>query len=163
MPHLPPPYHETIKCDSSNETKVKGKQNKTVPDSNSNIIKSMTYHNQTKELTRQGPEVSKLAGHRSPPADKPATPPANIPSSQPKRRLFSSIDMTSASKCLRVQKRESRSGSGKATDGPDLGPTHSFLRNTEEGGGNLKMKEGRRYCSNNVAKVKQAGGGGVLD
>jgi hypothetical protein len=51
MPHLPPPHHETSKHDSPSETKVKEKQNKTIPDSNSNLIKSMTYHNQTKELT----------------------------------------------------------------------------------------------------------------
>jgi hypothetical protein len=35
----------------SNETKIKEKQNKTIPDSNSNLAKSMTHHNQTKELT----------------------------------------------------------------------------------------------------------------
>jgi hypothetical protein len=29
----------------------RGKTNETVPDSNSNLIKSMTHHNQTKELT----------------------------------------------------------------------------------------------------------------
>jgi hypothetical protein len=34
----------------SNETKVKEKQNKTVLDSNSILTKSMTHHNQTKEL-----------------------------------------------------------------------------------------------------------------
>jgi hypothetical protein len=51
MPHLPPAHHETNKHDSPNETKIKEKQNKTVPDSNSNLIKSMTHHNQTKELT----------------------------------------------------------------------------------------------------------------
>jgi hypothetical protein len=50
MPHLPPAHHETSKHDSPNETKVKEKQNKTVLDSNSNIAKSMTHHNQTKEL-----------------------------------------------------------------------------------------------------------------
>jgi hypothetical protein len=50
MPHLPPAHHETSKHDSLNETKVKEKQNKTIPDSNSNITKSMTHHNQTKEL-----------------------------------------------------------------------------------------------------------------
>jgi hypothetical protein len=50
MLHLPPKHHETSKRDSSNETKIKEKQNKTVPDSNSNITKSMTHHNQTKEL-----------------------------------------------------------------------------------------------------------------
>jgi hypothetical protein len=37
--------------DSPNETKVKEKQNKTISDSNSNLTKSMTHHNQTKELT----------------------------------------------------------------------------------------------------------------
>jgi hypothetical protein len=51
MLHLPPAHHETSKHDSPNETKVKEKQNKTVPDSNSNLAKSMTHHNQTKELT----------------------------------------------------------------------------------------------------------------
>jgi hypothetical protein len=51
MPHLPPAHHETSKRDSPNETKVKEKQNKTIPDLNSNLTKSMTQHNQTKELT----------------------------------------------------------------------------------------------------------------
>ncbi len=51
MPHLPPAHHETSKHDSPNETKIKEKQNKTIPDSNSNLAKSMTHHNQTKELT----------------------------------------------------------------------------------------------------------------
>jgi hypothetical protein len=51
MPHLPPAHHETSKRDSPNETKVKEKQNKTIPNSNSNLAKSMTHHNQTKELT----------------------------------------------------------------------------------------------------------------
>jgi hypothetical protein len=51
MPHLPPAHHETSKRDSPNETKVKEKQNKTIPDSISNLAKSMTHHNQTKELT----------------------------------------------------------------------------------------------------------------
>jgi hypothetical protein len=51
MPHLPPAHHETSKHDSPNETKIKEKQNKTIPDSNSNTVKSMTHHNQTKELT----------------------------------------------------------------------------------------------------------------
>jgi hypothetical protein len=50
MPHLPPAHHNTSKHDSPNETKVKEKQNKTVPDSNSNLVKSMTHHNQTKKL-----------------------------------------------------------------------------------------------------------------
>jgi hypothetical protein len=39
MPHLPPAHHETNKCDSLNETKIKEKQNETVPDSNSNLAK----------------------------------------------------------------------------------------------------------------------------
>jgi hypothetical protein len=51
MPHLPPAHHETSKHDSTNETKLKEKQNETIPDSNSNLAKSMTHHNQTKELT----------------------------------------------------------------------------------------------------------------
>jgi hypothetical protein len=51
MPHLPPAHHETSKRDSPNETKVKEKQNKIIPNSNSNLAKSMTHHNQTKELT----------------------------------------------------------------------------------------------------------------
>jgi hypothetical protein len=51
MPHLPPAHHETSKCDSPNEIKIKEKQNETMPDSNSNLTKSMTHHNQTKELT----------------------------------------------------------------------------------------------------------------
>jgi hypothetical protein len=51
MPHLPPAHHETSKHDSSNETKIKEKQNETIPNLNSNLAKSMTHHNQTKELT----------------------------------------------------------------------------------------------------------------
>jgi hypothetical protein len=51
MPPLPPAHHETSNCDSLNETKVKEKQNKTIPDLTSNLAKSMTHHNQTKELT----------------------------------------------------------------------------------------------------------------
>jgi hypothetical protein len=53
MPHLPPAHHETSKHDSPNETKVKvkEKQNETISDLKSNIAKSMTHHNQTKELT----------------------------------------------------------------------------------------------------------------
>jgi hypothetical protein len=50
MLHLPLAHHETSKHDSPNETKKKEK-NKTIPDSNSNLAKSMTHHNQTKELT----------------------------------------------------------------------------------------------------------------
>jgi hypothetical protein len=51
MPHLPPAHHETSKHDSRNKTKVKEKQNKTVPDLNLNLAKLMTHHNQIKELT----------------------------------------------------------------------------------------------------------------
>jgi hypothetical protein len=51
MPHLPPPHHETSKHDSPIEPKIKEKQNKTVPNLNSNLAKSMTHHNQTKKLT----------------------------------------------------------------------------------------------------------------
>jgi hypothetical protein len=51
MPHLPPAQHGISKHDSPNETKIKEKQNKTILDSNSNLTKSMTHHNQTKELT----------------------------------------------------------------------------------------------------------------
>jgi hypothetical protein len=35
----------------SKRNKIKGKQNKTVLNSNSNLAKLMTHHNQTKELT----------------------------------------------------------------------------------------------------------------
>jgi hypothetical protein len=41
MPHLPPAHHETSKHDSPNETKIKEKQNETIPDSNSNLAKSI--------------------------------------------------------------------------------------------------------------------------
>jgi hypothetical protein len=51
MLHLPPAHHETSKCDSPNKTKIKEKQNNTIPDSNSNLTKSITHHNQTKERT----------------------------------------------------------------------------------------------------------------
>jgi hypothetical protein len=51
MPHLSPTHHETSKHDSPNETKIKEKQNKTIPDFNSNLTMSMTHHNQTKALT----------------------------------------------------------------------------------------------------------------
>jgi hypothetical protein len=37
--------------DKQTRTKVKEKQNKTIPDSNSKLAKSMTHHNQIKELT----------------------------------------------------------------------------------------------------------------
>jgi hypothetical protein len=51
MSHLPPAHYETSKRDSPSEPKVKEKQNETIPDLNSNLAKSMTHHNQTKELT----------------------------------------------------------------------------------------------------------------
>jgi hypothetical protein len=51
MAHLPPAHPETSKHNSPNETKIKEKQNETVSDLNSNLAKSMTHHNQTKELT----------------------------------------------------------------------------------------------------------------
>jgi hypothetical protein len=51
MPHLPPAHHETSKHDSPNETKVKEKQKEIVSDSKSNLAKSTTPHNQTKERT----------------------------------------------------------------------------------------------------------------
>jgi hypothetical protein len=34
----------------SKQNKIKEKQNKTIPDLNSNLAKSMTHHNQTKKL-----------------------------------------------------------------------------------------------------------------
>jgi hypothetical protein len=49
----------------SNKTKVKQKQNKTIPDSSSNLAKSMTHHNQTKELTTWFLNVSTTAGRPS--------------------------------------------------------------------------------------------------
>jgi hypothetical protein len=48
--HATPAHHETSKCDSPNETKIKVKQPK-YPDSNSNLRKSMTHHIQSKELS----------------------------------------------------------------------------------------------------------------
>jgi hypothetical protein len=51
LPHPPHAHHETSKRDSPNETKVKEKQNKIVPDLNSNLAKAMTHRNQIKELT----------------------------------------------------------------------------------------------------------------
>jgi hypothetical protein len=51
MPHLPPAHHETSKHDSPTEIKIKEKQNETIQNSNSILAKSMTHHNQTKELT----------------------------------------------------------------------------------------------------------------
>jgi hypothetical protein len=51
MPHVPPAHHETSKRNSLNETKIKKEQNEIVLDSNSNLAKSMTHHNRTKEQT----------------------------------------------------------------------------------------------------------------
>jgi hypothetical protein len=51
MPHLPPAQHKTSKHDYPNETKIKEKQNESIPDSNSNLANSMTHHNKTTELT----------------------------------------------------------------------------------------------------------------
>jgi hypothetical protein len=51
MPHLPPTHHETSKRDSPNERKIKEKQNETIPNLDSNLVNSMTHHNQTKEVT----------------------------------------------------------------------------------------------------------------
>jgi hypothetical protein len=75
MPQLPHAHHETSRHDSPNKTKVKEKTKQNYPgfefkphqvndssqsnqgtdhlsisDSNSNLTKSMTHHNQTKEL-----------------------------------------------------------------------------------------------------------------
>jgi hypothetical protein len=50
IPYQPPAHHEISKHDSPYEPKIKEKQNETIPDSNSNIAKSMTHHNQTKGL-----------------------------------------------------------------------------------------------------------------
>jgi hypothetical protein len=50
MLQLPPAHHKTNKHDSPNETKIKEKQNKTTPDLNSKLTKSMTHRNQTKKL-----------------------------------------------------------------------------------------------------------------
>jgi hypothetical protein len=51
MPHLPPAHHETSKRDFPNETKIREKQNETIPDLNSILAKSVSHHKQTKELT----------------------------------------------------------------------------------------------------------------
>jgi hypothetical protein len=59
MPHLPPAQHETSKHDSPNEPKVKGKTTKPIPDSNSNLAKSMTHH-----TSNQG--TDHLVSHRFP-------------------------------------------------------------------------------------------------
>jgi hypothetical protein len=51
MLHLPLAHHEISKHDSPHEPKINEKQNKTIPDLNSNLVKSMTHHNQNKKLT----------------------------------------------------------------------------------------------------------------
>jgi hypothetical protein len=38
MPYQPPAHYETSKSDSSNETKIKEKQNETIPELNSNLL-----------------------------------------------------------------------------------------------------------------------------
>jgi hypothetical protein len=43
--HAAPAHHEISKCDSPNEPKVKEKQNKIIPNLNSNLAKSITHHN----------------------------------------------------------------------------------------------------------------------
>jgi hypothetical protein len=50
MPHL---HLHTMRQANTilQRNEIKEKQNETVPDSNSNIAKSMTHHNQIKELT----------------------------------------------------------------------------------------------------------------
>jgi hypothetical protein len=48
MSHLPPAHHETSKHVSPNEVKVKKNKNKNIPDSNLNIVMSITHHNQSK-------------------------------------------------------------------------------------------------------------------
>jgi hypothetical protein len=50
MPHLPPAHHKTSKHNSPNETMIK-KTKWTISNLNSNLVKSMTQHNQIKELT----------------------------------------------------------------------------------------------------------------
>jgi hypothetical protein len=51
MLHLPPTHHMTSKHDSPNKTKIKEKQNESIPDLNLNLAKLMTHDNQTKEMT----------------------------------------------------------------------------------------------------------------
>jgi hypothetical protein len=50
MPHLPPAHHETSRHDSPNEQKIKAKQ-PNHPGFEFKPHKSLTHHNQTKELT----------------------------------------------------------------------------------------------------------------
>jgi hypothetical protein len=50
MPHLPPTHHEASKHDFPNETEIKVKLPKCLG-FEFNLAKSMTHHNQTKELT----------------------------------------------------------------------------------------------------------------
>jgi hypothetical protein len=51
MSHLPPAHHETSKHNSPKETTIKEKQNETIPDSNSNLAKSID--NKIKKLEVQ--------------------------------------------------------------------------------------------------------------
>jgi hypothetical protein len=51
MPQLPPAHHETNKRDSPSKIKIKEKQNKIIPNLNSNLAKSLTHHTQTNEWT----------------------------------------------------------------------------------------------------------------
>jgi hypothetical protein len=64
MSHLPPAHHETSKCDSPNETKVKEKQNETIPDSNSNRPKRprKTQEGHLEEGKLQKPIKDKKSG-----------------------------------------------------------------------------------------------------
>jgi hypothetical protein len=48
MSHLPSAHNETSKRDSPNKLKVKKNKNKNILDLNSNLVTSMTHHNQTK-------------------------------------------------------------------------------------------------------------------
>jgi hypothetical protein len=45
MPYLPPAHYETSKSDSSNETKIKEKQNETIPELNSNLLNDSSQSN----------------------------------------------------------------------------------------------------------------------
>jgi hypothetical protein len=100
MPHLPPGHHETSKRDSPNEIKikVKPKQNKTFSNTNSNLAKSMTHHNQTKEWTTwflsSPPHVHFLKSpHTTPPLQNPPNAPKKLdaivdePSKDPKNAV----------------------------------------------------------------------------
>jgi hypothetical protein len=81
MLHLLPAHHEISKHNFPNETKVKTKQNKTIPNLNSNLTKSMTHHNQTKELTTwflSGRRKFEVVGKK---VETPPPPPPPPPSS----------------------------------------------------------------------------------